>query len=64
MAGVLSDGGSFRKNSFWLLAIGCWPGGNPDFEMAGLKLDAVVGWTRLVTPPFFGVAASPTKSGG
>ncbi len=51
--------GSFRRSSFWLLAIGCWPGrnwvrfaylhahrsgGNPDFEIPGLKRDATVGW--------------------
>ena len=39
-------------------------GGNPDFEIPGLKLDADVGWTRFVTPPVFGVSASPTKRWG
>ena len=27
----------------WVLAVGRWPGGNPDFEIPGSKRDATVG---------------------
>jgi hypothetical protein len=34
--------GSFRKNSFWLLAIGCWPGWNwVRFDFLGWWMEGV-----------------------
>ena len=33
-------------------------GGDADFEISGLELDATVLWARFVTPPVFGVALS------